>query len=181
LNGHDSELIRRQSVRILDYLDGTRLVTTENIPSDLSPILVDPTIGKVGMFQISPDQNPPGYLKHIGNHLREISLSAHVTSTQQRTASKMNTALNNVHGWLDSVHSIANQLVHMTPDQLKESQTLTLLNTMFNQATAAFVGQTDPNTNEVKEGVSQIHYEAQSLATLDVQGCSSANVKNFCA
>lgn len=178
---HDSELIRHQSVRILDYLDGTQLVTTENIPSDLSPILVDPTIGKVGMFQISPDQNPPGYLKHIGNHLREISLSAHVTSTQQRTASKMNTALNNVHGWLDSVHSIANQLVHMTPDQLKESQTLTLLNTMFNQATAAFVGQTDPNTNEVKEGVSQIHYEAQSLATLDVQGCSSANVKNFCA
>ena len=155
------------------------MVTTENIPSDLSPVLVDPTIGKVGMFQISPDQNPPGYLNHIGNHLREISLSAHVTPTQQRTASKMNTALNNVHGWLDTVHSIANQLVHMTPDQLKEPQTLTLLNTMFNQATAAFVGQTDPNTNEVKEGVSQIHYEAQSLATLDVQGCSSANVKNF--
>jgi serine/threonine protein kinase len=178
---HDSELIRRQSVRILDYLDGTQLVTTENLPSDLSPILVDPTIGKVGMFQISPDQNPPGYLKHIGNHLREISLSARVTPTQQRTASKMNVALNNVHSWLDSVHSIANQLVHMTPDQLKEPQTLTLLNTMFNQATAAFVGQTDPNTNEVKEGVSQIHYEAQSLATFDVQGCSSANVKNFCA
>ena len=178
---HDSELIRRQSIRVLDYLDGTQLVTTENIPSDLSPILVDPTIGKVGMFQISPDQNPPGYLKHIGNHLREISLSAHVTPTQQRTANKMNVALNNVHGWLDSVHSVANQLVHMTPDQLREPQTLTLLNTMFNQATAAFVGQTDPNTNEVKEGVSQIHYEAQSLATFDVQGCSSANVKNFCA
>ncbi|MBA2677077.1 MAG: protein kinase [Ktedonobacteraceae bacterium] len=178
---HDSELIRRQSVRILDYLDGTQLVTTENLPSDLSPVLVDPTIGKVGMFQISPNQNPPGYLKHIGNHLREISLSGHVTPTQQQTANKMNVALNNVHGWLDTVHSIANQLVHMTPDQLKEPSTLTLLNTMLTQSTAAFVGKTDPNTNEVKEGVSQIHYEAQSLATFDVQGCSSVNVKNFCA
>ncbi len=178
---HDSQLIRRQSVRILDYLDGTQLITTENIPSDLSPVLVDPTIGKVGMFQISPDQNPPGYLKHIGNHLREISLSTHVTPMQQKTASKMNVALNNVQGWLTTVHSAANQLVHMTPDQLSQPQTQTLLNTMFIQATAAFVGQTDPNTNEVKEGVSQIHYEAQSLATLDVLGCSSSNVKNFCA
>ena len=178
---HDSELIRRQSVRILDYLDGIQLVTTENIPPDLSPVLVDSNIGKVGMFQISPNQNPPGYLKHIGNHLREVSLSAHVTPAQQQTASKMNVALNNVQSWLSNVHSEAHQLVHMTPDQLRQPQTLTLLNTMFNQATAAFVGQTDPNTNEVKEGVSQIHYEAQSLATFDVQGCSSSNVKNFCA
>ena len=178
---HDSELIRRQSVRILDYLDGTQLVTTENIPSDLSPVLVDPIIGKVGMFQLTPDQNPPGYLKHIGNHLREVSHSTLVTPTQQQTASRMNVALDNVQGWLTTVHSAANQLVHMTPDQLRQPQTLALLNTMFVQANAAFVGQTDPNTNEVKEGVSQIHYEAQSLATFDVLGCSPDNVKNFCA
>ncbi len=177
----DTDLIRRQSVRILDYLDGAQFVTTEKIPSDLSPILVDPIIGRVGMFQFSPAQSPPGYLKHIGNHLREITHSVHVTPTQQQTANKMNVALDNVQGWFTSVHSVASQLVQMKPDQLKQPQTQTLLNTMFIQANAAFVGQTDPNTNEVKEGVSQIHYEAQSLATFDVLGCSSSNVKNFCA
>ncbi|GAC1497284.1 MAG: hypothetical protein NVS2B12_01590 [Ktedonobacteraceae bacterium] len=177
----DTDLIRRQSVRILDYLDGTQFVTTENIPPDLSPILVDPVFGRVGMFQISANQTPPGYLKHIGNHLREVALSAHVTPLQRQTANKMNVAINNVQGWLNGVHAAANQLVHMTPDQLRQPQTFSLLNSMFGLATDAFVGQTDPNTNEVKEGVSQIHYESQSLATLDVQGCTADNVKNFCA
>ncbi len=112
--------------------------------------------------------------------MREIALSAEVTPTQRLTANKMNVALNNVQKWFASVHTVANQLIHMTPDQLKQPQALTLLNTMFNLANNAFVGQNDPNTNTIKEGVSQIHYESQSLATFDVLECSSSNVKNFC-
>jgi len=176
----NTEFIRRQSVRVLDYMDSTQYVTTENIPSDLSPVLVNPVYGRVGMLQISPTQNPPGYLKHIGNHLREVALSGYVTPTQRQTANKMNVALNNVQRWFDNVHKDASQLVHMTPDQLKQPQALAILNDMFTQANRAFVGQTDPNTNNLEEGVSQIHYEAQSLATFDALACSSSNVKNFC-
>ncbi|HZR44555.1 MAG TPA: hypothetical protein VFB12_30870, partial [Ktedonobacteraceae bacterium] len=179
-SSQDTGLMRRQVVRILDYLDGSQYIGTENIPSDLPSIEVDQTIARVALLQINPNQDPPGYLWHIGLHLRELSQSPGVTPDQQRLAIQINNAINNVQTWLQGVHSDAETLIHMTPDQLKQPQALTVLNHMFTLANYAFVGQTDPNTNLVKEGVSQIHYNDQRLATFDITACTSGNARNPC-
>jgi hypothetical protein len=68
----------------------------------------------------------------------------------------------------------------MSPAQLQQPQTHALLNHMFAQARDAFVGLTDPNTNQVEEGVVQIHYEVQRLATFDVTACTSRSSANPC-
>jgi hypothetical protein len=56
-----------------------------------------------------------------------------------------------------------------------------ILNDLFTQANYAFVGQFDPSTNTVKEGVVQIHYNIQGLATFEVSPCTISLGKNTCA
>jgi hypothetical protein len=62
----------------------------------------------------------------------------------------------------------------MTPQQLLAPETTRILDDLFTQANNAFVGQTDPNTDQVKEGVVQIHYSVLGLATFDVQPYSAS-------
>ena len=69
----------------------------------------------------------------------------------------------------------------MSPTQLLQPETLTTLNDLFNQANAAFVGKVDPNTDSVKEGVVQIYYDIQALATFDVAPCTINNGQSACA
>ena len=54
-------------------------------------------------------------------------------------------------------------------------------NNLFTQANNAFVGQVDPNTNNVKDGVVQIHYNIQALATFDITPCTMNNGQSSCA
>ncbi|GCE17877.1 hypothetical protein [Dictyobacter kobayashii] len=179
-NSGNTGLIQRQAVRILDYLDGTQYVQTENIPSDIQPILVDPKIARVALLEVSQSEEPPGYLKHIGNHLREIISSPNVNDSQKKLANEINLAINNVQSWYLGVHDDAAQLIHMSPQQLHQPGTMMTLNHMFKLANNAFVGETDPATNQVKEGVSQIHYEAQRLATFDIMACSNNETSRPC-
>ncbi|GHO88942.1 serine/threonine protein kinase [Dictyobacter formicarum] len=179
-NSGDTGLIQRQAVRILDYLDGTQYVQTENIPSTLAPVLVDPKIARVALLEVSQSQEPPGYLKHIGNHLREITNSPNVNVSQKQLATEINRAINNVQAWYLGVHDDAAQLIHMNPAQLRQASTLATLNHMFKLANNAFVGETDSATNQVKEGVSQIHYKAQRLATFDIVACNDNEITRPC-
>jgi len=166
----DTGLIRRQLVRILDYLDSSQYVQTENLPPDLAadPVLVDKTIARAGLLEISPAQEPPGYLKHVAKHLYGITQSPGVTPGQKQLASQINDAMKNVQIWLTDLHKDAEELIHKPADQLVQPETLPLFNNMFELANNAFVSQTDPHTGQVKEGVAQIHYRIQSLATFDI-------------
>ena len=166
----DTGLIRRQLVRILDYLDSSQYVQTENLPPDLAadPVLVDKTIARVGLLEISPAQEPPGYLKHVAKHLYGITQSPGVTPGQKQLASEINDAMNNVQIWLTDLHKDAEELIHKPADQLVQPETLPLFNNMFELANNAFISQTDPHTGQVREGVAQIHYRIQSLATFDI-------------
>jgi hypothetical protein len=183
LANDDTSLMRRQLVRILDYLDSSQFVETENLPPDLAstPVLTDPTIARVGLLQISPQQQPPGYLKHIGSHLRDITESPGSTPEQKQLASETSNDINNVQIWLTAVHADAVQLLHMPADQLVQPQTLPIFNDMFAQANKAFIGQVDPHTGQVKEGVAQIHYKIQRLATFDISACTTSKAGNTCA
>jgi eukaryotic-like serine/threonine-protein kinase len=174
-SGKNAQFMRRQLIRMLDYLDGSQYVQTEKLPPDLPPIMIDKNQARVALLEFDPQsQNPPGYLTHIGNHLREIVDSPGVTPEQKELAIRINKALNNVQAWLEKAHSDAAQLIQMTPQQLLAPETTRILDDLFTQANNAFVGQTDPNTDQVKEGVVQIHYSVQGLATFDVQPHSAS-------
>ena len=178
-----TDFMLRQVARILDYLDGSTYVKTENIPPNIqgTQLLIDPTVARVALLEFEPTQEPPGYLKHIGSHLQSIDQISAATPEQHALSIRINQAINNVQGWLNAVHADASKLIHMSSSQLIQPDALTTLNDLFTQANSAFVGQVDPNTNNVKEGVVQIHYNVQSLATFDVASCTTTNGKSSCA
>ncbi len=179
-NDVNCAFVHRALVRILDYLDGSTYAQIDVPPG--TQVLIDPTVAKVALLTFDPvNQQPPGYLEHIGNHLREITESPEVTPDQRALAIRVNTAINNVQGWLGAVHTDAVKLVHMDNAQLSQPDSLSTLNDMLTQANFAFVGQFDPNTRTVKEGVVQIHYSIQGLATFEVMPCAVTNGKNSCA
>jgi serine/threonine protein kinase len=162
------DLVYRQLVRILDYLDGAQYVRTEPLRPG-TPLYVDPTIARVALLEFdTQNQVPPGYLLHISNHLRNIINCPGITPDQKQLALQIATAINNVTGWLEAAHTDAEKLVQMDNTQLSQPAAIALFNDLFVQVNNAFVGQTDPNTNQVKEGVVQIHYEIQRLATFDI-------------
>jgi|GEM_PF-1196972 len=179
----DTGLLRRQLVRILDYLDSSEFVQTENLPPDLAstPVLADATIARVGLLEISPSQQPPGYLKHVGTHLTDLTQAPGITPQQKQLASETDNAINNVQVWLTAVHTDAVQLIHTPADQLVQPGTLPIFNDMFAQANNAFIGHTDPHTGQVKEGVSEIYYNIQRLATFDITACAGSKTGNTCA
>jgi eukaryotic-like serine/threonine-protein kinase len=182
LTNDNPALIRRQLLRILDYLDGSQFVQTEHLPPDLAanPVLTDPIIARVALLEISPAQQPPGYLKHIGIHLSEITQSPGVSPAQQQLASEINADINNVQIWLSAVHNDATELIQKPADQIIQPQTLPIFDDMFAQANNAFTGQTDPHTGQAEAGVAQIYYSIQDLATFDITACTESNTGNIC-
>jgi hypothetical protein len=168
----DPAFMQRQLIRILDYLDGSQFVGTEKLPPGLAPIEVNPTIAHVALLEIDPTQTPPGYLKHIGTHLREITQSPGVSADQQALAVRINNAIDNVQFWLENVHKDTETLLQMPAKQLLQPGATKILDDLLTQANYAFIGQTDPNTLQVKEGVAQIHYNIQRLATFNIQPCT---------
>ncbi len=176
------DFLRRAIIRVLDYLDGSTYVQTEgDVPAN-TPLLINPTIAKVALLEFDPlNQQPPGYLDHIGTHLRELSTSPGVTQAQKTLAIRIGQSINNVQGWLVTVRMDAMKLMQMNDNQLSQPAALTILNDMLTQAKYALTGQFDPNTSTVKEGVAQIHDNIQGLATFDVSPCTITNGKNSCA
>jgi len=145
-------------------------------------VLIDPILARVALLEFDTvNQQPPGYLEHIGNHLRELTNSPGVTVAQRTLAIGIGQAINNVQVWLKAVHTDAVTLEKMNNSQLSQHAALSLLDDMVKQANYAFVGQFDPNTNTVKEAVVQIHYNIQRLATFDVAPCTINNGKNTCS
>ena len=177
-NNPDCNFVRREIVRILEYLDGIQYVRTDVPPG----VGLDPVIPRVALLEFDAvNQVPPGYLKHIGNHLREITISPGVTTDQRALAIRITQDIDNVQGWVNAVHADAKTLVQMNNAQLSQPATFQTLDHMFTQANYAFVGQFDPNTGTVMEGVVQIHYNIQRLATFDVTPCTINNGQNSCA
>jgi len=160
-------ILRRQSIRILDYLDGANYVQ-QDVPLD-TPMLVDAHIARVGLLEFDvQNQEPPGYLYHIGLHLHGLATSPGATTKQKQLAIQIDTALSQVQALLGQIRQDAKQLVMMTDAQLLQPSTLSLLDAMVKQAQDMFVGQFDPSTGEIANGITQIHYAIQRLATLDV-------------
>jgi serine/threonine protein kinase len=175
------DFVHRAVVRVLDYLDGSTYVKQDVPPSDTT-VSINPTIARVALLEFDPvNQQPPGYLSHIGTHLDELANSPGVTPQQHTLAIRIDQATKNVQVWLEAVRADAKKLVNMNDSQLAQPAALVLLDDMLKQAQTALAGQFDPNTSTVREGVAQIHNNIQGLATFDVAPCTINNGANSCS
>lgn len=162
-----TDLMHRQIVRILDYLDGLSYVQ-QDVPVD-SPVLVNQRIARVSLLEFDVQhQEPPGLLYHIALHLQGMVDSPGATVEQKRLAIQIDSAISKVEALLEQVHQDAKKLVVMSNIQLQQPATLSLLDDMTKHAQDAFVGQFDPTTGEIQNGVTQIHFAIQRLATIDI-------------
>jgi eukaryotic-like serine/threonine-protein kinase len=166
-------LIRRQLARIIDYLDGTYYYQ-HDIPG--LGLLVDPTIAKIGLltFDTVLQVNNPGYLYHISTHLRDIAALPQSNAQQRALAVQISQAINAVNGWLQTVRADILQLYQMPDAQLLGSQGRPLLDEVATLANEAFVGQIN-SQGQVIDGVVQIHYAIQRMATFDIKACTASN------
>jgi len=159
-------LIHRQLVRVLEYLDGWREAEAELPPG--SPVLVDSRIALVAMRQQNVNQEPPGLLYHIGQHLTGVAEAPAASQAQRELATQLATALARVSGLLDKIDAEALALVRMAPAQLEQPAQFDQLALLALLARDAFSGTEDPLTGAIEDGVTQIHYAMPNLATMDV-------------
>lgn len=160
-------LMSQDVIRILDYLDGIPYVWKDLPATITSPVLVDSRIGRIGLLQFNPLQNPPGYLDHIVLHLNGLTSSPGANSFLQQRAAQIIAAINTVNGWLEQMRQDAKQLAAIINKQLQQ-QALTLLNDMAIKASFALNGENNPVTGNMQEGVDWIYQTIQSLATMDI-------------
>ncbi len=163
----DLAFVRRQTIRTLTYLDGLSFVQ-QDMPPDAT--LPDTSkLDSVGLLDVNgQNQNPASYLGSIVYHLNGLLDAPGSTQDVRKNAAQIITAMNNVQGWLETMHADAKQIVAMTDAQLGQSAAFTLLNDLVDQANHAYVGEIGPTNGEMREGVTWIHEHLQSLATIPV-------------
>ena len=171
-NAGSSAILHRQLIRIIDYLDGVNYAQ-QDLPGQ--SLLTDPIIARVPLLTFDPqNQNPPGYLYHIGKHLHELTALPQTSAEQRALADQINQDVNRVNFWFETIRTDVLQLYHMTDAQLFSNDGLTLLDSVATLANYAFVGQVNPRA-QVTDGVVQIHYNIQRLATFDIRACTTSD------
>jgi serine/threonine protein kinase len=174
--GKNYTLMHDLFLRVLEYLDGIPNVQVDIPSSTNTPILVDPTIARVAILTIDPNQvagkllatSPPGYLAHLPLHVQQALRAPDATSEIKTLAPQILDALNHAQVWFTQVRKDAKALFAMSPAQLSQPAARDIMDDMVTQATYAYIGQLDPATNKVTSGVLQAHYDIQKLATFDI-------------
>jgi hypothetical protein len=165
---HDAPSVRTQLVSILDYLDGAAYVQADVPPG--TGLQVDPTIARVALLELDQQQDPPGYVKHIGLHLTSIANNPYATPSQKALASQLLDTLNVINAQFERMRTDAKRLVNMTDAQLLQPSSQAMLNDLAMQAQYAYNGRRDAATNSgQQEGVVQVYKDLQRLATFEAQ------------
>lgn len=175
------DLLHRQIVRVLDYIDGASYVR-QDVPS-VGPVLLsdahDAQIALLGPAPGGPvypptDQFTPGYVYLLSSHLAGAVLSPDATQEQRDRAAQIHIAIDQVRNWLEQVHQDAKQLVAMNAQQLGQQQALSLLDDMVTQAAHAYNGETDPLTGQQQGGAIWICGNIQLMAEFTLQPYKSS-------
>ena len=111
---------------------------------------------------------PHDYVDHTLFHLTGVVQSPGATSDLRALATQLNRAVSDLKNALERVRQDAQQLVHMTNEQLHQSAAFALVGDMALQARYAYAGQIDPITGNSQEGALWIYNNVQRLATFDV-------------
>lgn len=168
---HDVTFLRNQTIRTLAYLDGLSYVRND-VPATM-PLGINDRLASVGILEVAgPTQDPPAYLDHMVTHFNGLLQASNTSGTTneqlRKNVAAIINALSNVRLWFSKVRQDAQQLLKMSDAQLHQPQTLSLLNDMIQNATDAYTGQPDPNTGELYQGITWIHSQLQTFATLDL-------------
>lgn len=166
--GQQTDLIHRQILRVLEYLDGTSVVAHSGDIPPGSPLLVDPRAGQIGLLEVSQTQTEPAYLTHVDIHLRGLANAPGHTQEQRQLSITIDRALNHVASLMQTVHQDAVKLVKMNAVQLKSYDALVLLNEMVTNVTNAYAGQFDATIGGNTDGIVWIYDELQGLAVIPV-------------
>ena len=163
----DLTSVRWQTIRTLTYVDGLSFAQ-QDMPAGINQPPAS-RLASVGLLDVNgTNQNPYSYLDSIVYHLSALLDAPGSTSDVRENAAQIITAINNVQSWLEQLRATAKQIIAMTDAQLGQPQSLALLNDMVDQANHAYIGEIDPTTGEMRQGVTWIHEHLQSLATLMV-------------
>jgi hypothetical protein len=162
----DADLIHKQLIRILDYLDGQTYVW-QDVPAG-SPWLVDPLAGKLGLLSYTQDQDPPGYLQHVNTHLSGLADSPGHTEEQKQLAIQVDKVITRMINDLTKVRTDAAQLVQRSNTELRQSDTHTLLNEMATLTSEVKSGWFDASTHQNVGGTIWLNARIQQLATISL-------------
>ncbi len=163
----DAGFVRRQTMRILEYLDGTTFLY-QDLPKGM-PLLVNERLARIGLLAVNgPNQDPPSYLAHVDKHLNGLLQASTVTPAVRKQANDLIEAMNNVEFWLSQVRRDAQQIMKMSDDQLHQPAALNVINDMIANASYAYAGQLDPSTNVTRQGIIWVHEHMQLLGHVDV-------------
>jgi serine/threonine protein kinase len=166
----DADLIHKNLVRILDYLDG-QTYAWQDVPAG-SPWLVDPVAGKFGLLSYTQSQEPPGYLQHVDLHLKGLIASPSHTQEQQQIVILVNSVITRMINDLIQVRKNAIQLVKRSNPQLRQPDTLTMLNEIATLTREANSGWFDTSSHENIGGAIWVNTRIQQLATISLQTSS---------
>ena len=167
-NDKNTQLMRDQFLRILEYLDGDSDVQTD-LPAGIVPLKIAP-VALLGLPVLNV-QTPllADYLHQVSGHLSAIAQAPGTTQEQRVLITHITAEINSVRNWLEQVRLDARQLINMSDTQLLSPQALTVMDDMVTQAFHAYTGQPVPSTGEVQSGVVQIHNDIERLAAFDIQ------------
>jgi len=161
------DLVHRQIIRSLDYLDGSTYSKVD-VPAG-TPFLIDPVAGQVGLMTFSPEQPVPGLVSHISKHLQGLSQAPGALDEQVKLANQLAGETQIVEKALGQARLDAKQLVAMDDTQLTKPAAHTLLNDLVLQINTAYVGQRDPATGELRGGVEQISAQILHLSMISIK------------
>lgn len=158
---------RRQVERVLSYLDGLSFVT-QDLPAGVTLPGTD-NLASVGLIDVQgANQQPPSYVTHILKHLNGLINSPGATPQLRQSAAQIIAAMSNVQQWFSAMRSDALQLLNLGDAQMLQPNALVLLNDLVARTNAAFSGQIDPVTGNMRLGVIWIDAHIQSLATISI-------------
>lgn len=160
-----AQLIHRQVIRIVDYIDGGSFIE-KDVPFG-TPVLVDAKAFRISLLQISP-KGSQSYMARLTAALGRIIAAPGATPDMQMHARQARAELASVQNWLQKVRKDAKLLFNMSNEQLTQAATGAILDDMRSQASLAFVGQISSATGNVQGGVVQVHYDIQQLATFSI-------------
>jgi eukaryotic-like serine/threonine-protein kinase len=163
----NADLIHRHLLRILDYLDGQSYVW-QDVPAG-SPWLVDPLAGKLGLLSYTQGQEPAGYLQHVHFHLNGLASSPGHTEEQKKGAIQVDGGMTRMIKDMTQVRKYALQLVHRSNAQLRQPDTLTLLNEVANLTREVNSGWFDSTTSQNQGGAIWMNARIQQLATISLE------------
>jgi hypothetical protein len=176
---NNPDLLHRQIIRILDYIDGESFVQ-QDAPAVGPALYVDPSYAQVALLGQPPDgqdppgyafddEVPPGYVYLVASHLAGTVLSPDATPEQRALAAQIHAGLDKVRGWLENVHQDAKKLIIMDETQLEQDSSLSLLDDLVTQAQFAYNGQTDPLTGQLQGGAIWVTSSIERMATFNLK------------